>query len=80
MIGQVSGRRMVFIRNINRSFAHVGLAGVTGKIPAHQFVVPGPVILRIGRGMDAHIAATRLDIAFKSSLLLSGSAHCRWYS
>ena len=36
---------------------------------AHEFVVPGPLILGIGRGMDTHVAAARLNVPLESGLL-----------
>ena len=66
---QVLRRWVVSIHYGHGPFLYVGIARVTGKIPAHQFVVPGPAVFGIGGGVDAHIRSSRLNVALKVDLL-----------
>ena len=39
------------------------------EVCSYQLPIPGPVVFGIGSGVDANIATTCMDIAFKSGLL-----------
>src|SRR5262249_37165353 len=43
---------------------------VAAKVCPDQLTVPGPAILGVGGGMDAHVAIAALDVALKRGLLI----------
>ena len=65
--GQETRRLVGFVEHVD---ARLLLFGVTLKLSTYQFVVPGPVVLRIGSGVDAHKSAPGLDVALKRHLLI----------
>ena len=42
---------------------------MVAEVRAHQLAVPGPRVLGVGRGVDAHVAAATLDVALERRLL-----------
>ena len=61
---------MIFIDHINGGDPFAWIERMAGKVGAHQLAVPWPLVLGIGRGVNAHVAAPSLNVAFESRLLL----------
>jgi hypothetical protein len=62
----MAGRRVLAVGDLDGR----GLVGrVALEVGADEPAVPGPVVLRVGRGVDARVAAARLDVALERGLL-----------
>ena len=69
LLREAKHRRVLFARHVSLAGLYVGVAGMAGKLPTCQLVVPGPAILRISSRVDAYVATSCLNIPLKSSLL-----------
>ncbi len=65
-VRQVDGGRVVVARDV-----HVGLLDLRVRLEpgADQLAVPGPVVLGVGRGVHARVAAARVDVVLERGLL-----------
>ena len=68
-VGQHRGRRMGRVADEERAGAHVRVARMAHEVAADEAAVPGPVVLRVGRRVDADKPAARLDVAHEGDLL-----------
>ena len=68
-VGKPKHGSMVFIDGHGLARLHVGVARVAHKLRARQFVIPRPIILGVGGGVNAHVAAARLNVSLKGHLL-----------
>jgi hypothetical protein len=67
LVGEVFGGGMIFVCYIQNCFLLLGMAE---KIGADKTRVPTPLVARVGSGMHAGETAARLNISFKSILLV----------
>src|SRR5690606_25421655 len=67
-IAQKGGGRVIVVHYIYGRFPYIWIPRMAQKPGPDQFSVPRPVVLRIRRGMYAHIVAARFHIIFESGL------------
>lgn len=65
-VGQVAGRGVVFVNHDHGGFLRFGMAL---KVRAYQLVVPGPVVFRVGGGVDAHKSTPAANVLLECILL-----------
>ena len=74
-LGEKTGQRIVLVNDMKVAFLHIaGLRRVVIEPSAHEFPVPGPLVLCVRSSVNTDIAATRLNKPLKS-VLLSGIQH-----
>ena len=65
--GETRGRGLVAVDDVDRCGG--GAGRVVAEVAAEHLAVPGPRVLRVGRGVDADVAAAGLDVVLEGVLL-----------